>query len=60
MRIVERPQPSVTESGAAILSRSKVDLIADWLARTKSRPELNHLDLSDEQRTGHLTSWLTT
>ena len=35
MRIVERPQPSVTESGAAILSRSKVDLIADWLARTK-------------------------
>jgi hypothetical protein len=39
---------------AAILSRCKVILIADWLTRTKSTPELNHLHLSDEQRTGHL------
>jgi hypothetical protein len=39
---------------AAILTRSKTALIADWLTRTKSTPELNHLHLSDEQRTGHL------
>ena len=39
---------------AAILSRCKASLIADWLTRTKATPELNHLHLSDEQRTGHL------
>ncbi|MCU1304517.1 MAG: response regulator receiver protein [Candidatus Sulfotelmatobacter sp.] len=48
------PQPTSTESVAAILKRSKVTLIADWLARTKRTPELNHLHLSDDQRTGHL------
>src|SRR5580700_11402652 len=42
------------ESVAAILSRCKATLIADWLTRTKNTPELNHLHLSDEQRTGHL------
>jgi hypothetical protein len=30
-------------------------LIADWLTRTKKTPELNHLHLTDEERTGHLT-----
>jgi hypothetical protein len=39
---------------AAILTRSKTVLIADWLTQTKSTPELNHPHLSDEQRTGHL------
>jgi hypothetical protein len=34
--------------------RCKTSLIADWLTRTKKTPELNHLHLSDEQRTGHL------
>jgi hypothetical protein len=29
-------------------------LIADWLTRTKKTPELNHLHLTDEERTGHL------
>src|ERR1700733_9776579 len=42
------------ESVAAILSRCKATLIADWLTRTKKTPELNHLHLTDEQRTGHL------
>ncbi|MGC2326141.1 MAG: hypothetical protein WA604_05460 [Candidatus Sulfotelmatobacter sp.] len=39
---------------AAVLTRCKTSLIADWLTRTKSTPELNHLHLSDAQRTGHL------
>ncbi|MGA8508919.1 MAG: hypothetical protein WB762_25205 [Candidatus Sulfotelmatobacter sp.] len=43
---------------AAILTRCKTSLIADWLTRTKSTPELNHLHLSDEQRTGHLPKLL--
>jgi hypothetical protein len=49
-----KPQPAVRESVAAILTRCKASLIADWLTRTKSTPELNHLHLTDEQRTGHL------
>jgi hypothetical protein len=42
------------ESVAAILTRCKNSLIDDWLTRTKNTPELNHLHLSDERRTGHL------
>jgi len=49
-----KPQPAVTESVAAILTRCKTSLIADWLTRTKKTPALNHLHLSNEQRTGHL------
>jgi hypothetical protein len=41
-------------SVAAILAECKTSLIADWLTRTKKAPELNHLRLSDEERTGHL------
>jgi hypothetical protein len=50
----DKPQPAFTESVAAILTRSKTSLIADWLTRAKSTPELNYLQLTDEQRTGHL------
>jgi hypothetical protein len=32
----------------------KASLIEDWLVRTKKTPELNHLHLSDDERTGHL------
>jgi hypothetical protein len=39
---------------AAILAEYKAPLIADWLIRTKKTPELNHLHLSDHERTGHL------
>ena len=50
----DRSQPTSKESVAAILSRCKITLITDWLTRTKTTPELNHLHLSDEQRSGHL------
>jgi hypothetical protein len=49
-----KSQPASTESVAAILTRCKASLIEDWLVRTKHTPELNHLPLSDEERTGHL------
>jgi RsbT co-antagonist protein rsbRD N-terminal domain len=41
-------------SVAAILTECKATLIEDWLTRTKETPTLNHLHLSDEERTGHL------
>ena len=41
-------------SVAAVLAECKTSLIADWLTRTKRTPELNHLHLSDDERTGHL------
>jgi hypothetical protein len=50
----DKSQPAGRESVAAILKRCKTSLIADWLTRTKNTPELNHLHLNDEQRTGHL------
>src|ERR1700730_5229347 len=50
----DKSQLTGIESVAAILARCKASLIADWLTRTKNTPELNHLHLSDEQRTGHL------
>jgi hypothetical protein len=49
-----KSQPASIESVAAILTRCKTSLIEDWLVRTKKTPELNHLHLSDEERTGHL------
>jgi RsbRD-like negative regulator of sigma factor len=54
LRSPEKSQPTSKESVAAILKRCKTSLIADWLTRTKRTPELNHLHLSNEQRTGHL------
>ena len=41
-------------SVAAVLAECKTSLIADWLVRAKHTPELNHLHLSDDERTGHL------
>ena len=41
-------------SVAAVLAECKTSLIADWLIRAKKTPQLNHLHLSDEERTGHL------
>jgi hypothetical protein len=49
-----KPQPAGSESVAAILTRCKAPLIQNWLARTKKTPQLNHLHLSDDERTGHL------
>ena len=50
----DKPQPADRESVAEILTRCRTSLIDDWLTRTKRTPELNHLHLSDERRTGHL------
>jgi len=50
----DKPHPAGSESVAAILTRCKDPLIADWLKRTKGTPQLNHLHLSDQERTGHL------
>jgi hypothetical protein len=50
----DKPPPAGRESVAAILARCKTPVIADWLTRTKRTRELNHLHLSDEQRTEHL------
>jgi hypothetical protein len=50
----DKSQPGGRESVAAILGRCKTPLIQNWLARTKKTPQLNHLHLSDEERTGHL------
>ena len=49
-----KSRPASIESVAEILSRRKTPLIAEWLTRTKKIPELNHLRLSDKERTGHL------
>ena len=39
---------------AAILDRCIASVVAGWLARAKESSELNHLSLSDNERTGHL------
>lgn len=39
---------------AAILQRCLPGVVEDWLARVKQSNELNHLALSNEERTGHL------
>ncbi len=42
------------ERVGAILQRCVSSVVEDWLARVKQSSELNHLPLSDEERTGHL------
>lgn len=42
------------ERVGAILTRCIRTVVEDWLARTKKNRALNHLPLSDEERTGHL------
>ena len=54
LRSHEKSEPTRKESVAGILKRCKTDLIADWLHRSKRTPALNHLELSDEDRMGHL------
>jgi len=38
-----------------ILHQCLPSILADWLARAKLSPELNHLDLPDVERTGYLS-----
>jgi DNA-binding response OmpR family regulator len=42
------------ERVGAILQRCITGIVEDWLARVKQSNKLNHIPLSDEERTGHL------
>ena len=42
------------ERVGAMLQRCISSVVADWLARAKQSSDLNRLELSDEERTGHL------
>jgi DNA-binding response OmpR family regulator len=46
------------ERVGAILQRCIPAIVRDWLAWVKQSSELNHLSLSDEERTGHLPTLL--
>jgi hypothetical protein len=50
----DKSQPASIEGVAAIQTRCKAALIQAWLVRTNRTPELDHLLLSDEERTVHL------
>lgn len=43
------------ERVATILRRCMASVVKDWLARAKLSEELNHVLLSDDERTGHLS-----
>lgn len=45
---------SKKEKVADILQRCLPSVVTDWLARVKKTSQLNHLHLSDDERTGHL------
>jgi DNA-binding response OmpR family regulator len=45
---------SVKESVGTILERCTTGIVGEWLRRAKKSCELNHLELSDGDRTGHL------
>jgi hypothetical protein len=49
--------PSI-ESVADVLERETPRLIEDWLGRVEKEPELTHISLNFEQRTGHLPQLL--
>jgi DNA-binding response OmpR family regulator len=50
-----KPAAQLTkESVGTILQRCIPIVMEDWLRRAKQSKELNHLQLSDEERTGHL------
>ncbi|HZW94105.1 MAG TPA: response regulator [Candidatus Eremiobacteraceae bacterium] len=42
------------ERVGTILQRCITSVVEDWLARAKQSKELNHVQLSDDERTGHL------
>jgi DNA-binding response OmpR family regulator len=55
-KVPDRKLPSrlEKESVGTILQRCSSSIMEGWLGRTKQSSELNHLRLSDEERTGHL------
>ncbi len=53
--LTRRPTPRLEKVRVgAILQRCMTRVVEDWLVRAKQSGELNHLQLSDEERTGHL------
>jgi DNA-binding response OmpR family regulator len=53
--LTRRPSPRLEkERVGAILQRCMTGVVEDWLFRAKQSRELNHVRLSDEERTGHL------
>ncbi|MGA2920031.1 MAG: response regulator [Candidatus Sulfotelmatobacter sp.] len=42
------------ERVAAILQRCTIGIVEDWLGRVKKSKELNHVSLTDKERTGYL------
>src|SRR5579859_5058088 len=48
----------VQEPVSAILERHSSGTIKEWLTRVNGNKELNHLKISDESRTGHLSTLL--
>jgi hypothetical protein len=50
--------PQSTESVADILERNLPDVIQEWLKRVEVEPDLMHISLNYEERTGHLPQLL--
>jgi len=51
-----KPAPRVDKQRVSIiLHRCVPTILENWLARAKSSPELSHLHLTDNERTGHLS-----
>ena len=57
--LIKKPvtQPN-KESVSTILRRCSAVVVTDWLTRVRQASELNHLDLLDSERTGHLPKLL--
>jgi hypothetical protein len=52
--LIQRSPAPPKQSVSSILKRCSDIVVKNWLTRAKQAPELNHLDLQDEDRTGHL------
>ena len=53
--LTRRPTPRLEkERVGTILQRCMTGVVEDWLVRAKQSKELNHVQLSDQERTGHL------
>lgn len=54
--LARKPIPRVDKQRVgAILHHCLPAILTNWLTRAKLSPQLNHLNLSDEERTGHLS-----
>jgi len=56
-KVMSRKPASRTDKQrvSAILRHSLPDILKNWLARAQLTPELNHLNLTNDERTGHLS-----